>query len=172
VENFQNRMAVIYKRFSTLYKNQGGRAMSEIWKDIPEFEGFYQASNLGRIKRLFGVIKTKKRKRLTWYSMSEKCETLTVQERILSPGKDFNGYFKVNLNKNGKSKNYFVHRLVALAFIPNPENKPQVNHKDLDKINNNLSNLEWVTHQENISHAFANGMRGKLKSKNKNWAHI
>lgn len=68
------------------------------------------------------------------------------------------GYLRVALSKNGKSKAYFVHRLVAQAFIPNPENKQFVNHKDGDKTNNRMSNLEWCTKSENMQHAVKTGL--------------
>lgn len=74
------------------------------------------------------------------------------------------GYHIVCLHLNGKKKLTKVHRLVAQAFIPNPNNKPQVNHKDLDKTNNNVDNLEWVTGYENYLHAVANGVSKPQKS--------
>lgn len=104
----------------------------EIWKDIEGYEGLYQVSNLGRVKRLKG--------------------TYMSTERILKPRGNNTGYLQVHLCKNSKSKFDKVHRLVAQAFIPNPENKPQVNHIDENKTNNMVSNLEWVTVKENNNH--------------------
>ena len=109
--------------------------MEEIWKDIKEYEGLYQVSNLGRIKSL--------------------PRNGTVQVvKILNPCKDTYGYLRIKLSKNNKAKKYQVHRLVAQAFIPNPENKPQVNHLDGNKLNNYYKNLEWCTNGENQIHSY------------------
>lgn len=115
--------------------------MQEIWKDIEGYEGFYQVSNFGTIKSLSRYIKFGNKTR---YS----------NERILKFHKDKDGYKKVILQKSGKAQNYLIHRLVAQAFIPNPDNKPQINHKDGDKQNNKVDNLEWCTPSENMIHAF------------------
>lgn len=101
--------------------------MEEVWKDIKGYEGLYQVSNLGRVKRV-------------------------TTDRILKGSKDSIGYLRVNLHKNNIPSTEKVHRLVAEAFIPNLENKPQVNHRDEDKTNNMASNLEWMTAKENINH--------------------
>ena len=79
--------------------------------------------------------------------------------RSLRPGRDSGGYYTVSLCQLGKGKTYRVHRLLADNFIPNPETKGDVNHIDGDKNNNDLSNLEWNTRQENLSHAFRTGLR-------------
>lgn len=105
----------------------------EFWKDIKGYEGLYQVSNLGRVKSL---------KR--------------GSERILKPRVKSSGYIEVVLYKNSKPKNIRVNRLVAQTFIPNPEDKPQVNHIDEDKTNNMVSNLEWVTAKENMNHGTRN----------------
>lgn len=106
----------------------------ETWKDIEGYNGFYQVSNHGNMRsRYLGLTNLK-----------------------LQVDKD--GYFKISLMKDRKQKRYMVHRLVAMAFIPNPENKPCINHKDGDKKNNHVSNLEWVTISENTKHAFDNGL--------------
>lgn len=103
----------------------------EIWKDISGYECKYKISNYGRIKSLnYG--KTQKEK---------------IRKTQLNKG-----YAKVNLSKNGKVKHYLVHRLVAEAFIPNPNNLTEINHKDENKENNHVSNLEWCTHKYNMSY--------------------
>ena len=121
--------------------------MEEIWKDIKGYEGYYQVSNLGRIKSLGRYIFIiRNRGRQTYNQI--------VKEKILKTYKSSNGYLLVFLKKNNKTKSLFVHRAVATAFIPNIENKPQVNHKDGNKQNNCLDNLEWATHSENMQHAW------------------
>ncbi len=113
--------------------------MQEIWKDIPNYEGLYQISNLGRVKSLERIVK---------YNHS-KFSQKGMKERILST-KILNGYLAATLYKNKKRKSFLIHRLVANAFIPNPNNYPQVNHKDENKFNNNALNLEWCTNEYNI----------------------
>lgn len=121
--------------------------MEEIWKDVVGYEGYYQVSNLGRIKSL------------------ERRINSSVGTRVVKPQykKYFindKGYYTVNLSLKGKNKTISVHRIVSKAFIPNPENKPAVNHKDMNKLNNSLENLEWVTYQENTNHALENHSLG------------
>lgn len=99
--------------------------MQEIWRDIEGYEGLYQVSNMRRIKSLN-------------YRHTGK-EEIKKQQKIKS------GYLHVQLHKDGERKHYQVHRLVAQAFIPNPEGLPQVNHKDEDKTNNCVTNLEWCS---------------------------
>lgn len=117
----------------------------EVWKDIKGYEGLYQVSNLGRVKSL-------KRQRDVNLLYSN---TATVPEKILKYGTS-QGYLAVTLAKNKVNKKIRVHKLVALNFIPNPENKPYINHKDGNKHNNNVENLEWITPKENTKHAYAN----------------
>jgi hypothetical protein len=116
----------------------------EIWKDIEGYEGYYQVSNKGRVMSL---------------SREVVCNNSTrvIKERILNQviNKKL-GYKYVMLSKDNKQKNHRVHRLVAQAFIPNPESNPQVNHIDYDKTNNNASNLEWVSQSENMLHSYLN----------------
>lgn len=113
--------------------------MVENWKDIPGYEGLYQVSDKGNVKSL-------ERTRVG------KCGcTCVVKERILKPGKFKDGYLFVILCKNGENKMFTLHRLVALAFIPNddPEHKTQVSHLDESRDNNCASNLCWCTSKEN-----------------------
>lgn len=105
----------------------------EVWKDIKDYEGFYQGSNWGRVKSLERI----------------DCIGHHRKERILKPKKDKYGYLQVNLWKNGKKKTFTVHRLVTEAFIPNPNNLPCINHKDECKTNNNVNNLEWCDNKYN-----------------------
>lgn len=113
------------------------------WKPIKGFEGLYEISNAGNIRSFH----------------SREAKTLKTWE-----SKD--GYIRVSLRKNSKIYSKLVHRLVAKTFIPNPENKPQVNHIDGDKTNNKIDNLEWCTAKENIQHAYDTGLHKLLKGKN------
>ena len=116
----------------------------EVWKDVVGYEGLYQISNLARVKSL-----PKKKGYGIGYIQKEK---------ILKPANN-GDYLFVRLGKNGKYKNLFIHRMVAQAFIPNTENKCDVNHKNGIKTDNRLENLEWNTRQENIIHSFKNGLQ-------------
>lgn len=127
----------------------------EVWKDIGEckgyedYKGLYKVSNLGRVKNNRGLIK--------------------------SPELNHKGYYRVQLYNKGKRKNKRINRLVALAFIPNPNNYPMVNHKDENKLNNRVSNLEWCTNKyncnygtvrERIAKTLSKVMKGKYTSGN------
>lgn len=100
-----------------------------MWKDIENYEGLYQVNELGEVKSKRGILKPKPTK---W------------------------GYLQVGLYKNGVCKNFSVHRLVAKAFIPNPDNLLEVNHKDENKLNNTVENLEWCTRKYNINYGSHN----------------
>ena len=122
--------------------------MKEIWKDIKGYEGLYQVSSFGRVKSFDSIDKLGRIRK----------------GRILKGGKITHGYLKVKLYKNGIASHHRIHRLVAQAFIPNPENKSEVNHIDEDKTNNMLSNLEWVTRNENNNHGTRNERASKTMS--------
>lgn len=107
--------------------------MEELWCPIKGYEGFYGVSDQGRVRSLkFG------------------------KERILKPARDDCGYLVVNLYKNRERKMYYVHRLVSQAFIPNTNNLPEVNHKDENKENNSVQNLEWCTDKYNTNYGTRN----------------
>ena len=102
--------------------------MTEIWKNIEGYEGKYQVSNFGQVKSMIG------------------------QEKVLHPKKHRNGHLQIGLHKDKKRKTMYIHRLVAQAFIPNPDNLPCVNHKDENPNNNNVDNLEWCTQKYNCNY--------------------
>lgn len=125
--------------------------IKEIWKDIKEYEGYYQVSNLGRIKSLARKINT---------NTSNK--NRKTRNRILKPSG--NRYKIIRLRIDGIWKDEYIHRLVAQHFIPNPENKPQVNHKNEIISDNSVNNLEWCTAKYN-SNFKGNNYRRKEGSK-------
>jgi len=118
----------------------------EIWKDIEGYEDCYSISNFGRVKSKDRIVK------------HGEDSFLTLKSQLIKQGVHTEGYPSVVLSKNKKSSTKYVHRLLAQTFIPNPENKRCVNHKDGNKKYNRLFNLEWVTHQENSDHAITNGL--------------
>lgn len=107
--------------------------MIEIYKNIEGYEGLYQVSNLGNVKSLERINKNNRK----------------VKEKILKPLKLNTKYLSIVLCKNGKNNRFLVHRLVAQAFIPNPENKPCIDHINTDRTDNRVENLRWVTYKEN-----------------------
>lgn len=117
--------------------------MEEVWKDIVGYEGLYQISNLGRVK-----------------SLNYKH---TGKERILKDRKTNKGYLRAVLYKEGKQKQFLVHRLVAEAFVPNPENKPCIDHIDTNPLNNVCTNLRWVTQKENCNNSLSKEHYSKTK---------
>ena len=118
----------------------------ETWKPVKGFEKYYEASNTGKIKRRDG---------LTFYKDGR---VARFSETILRPTLNHKGYEKVYLSVESKKYSRYVHRLIAQTYIPNPENKITVNHKDCNKRNNAVENLEWLTNTENMQHAFASGI--------------
>lgn len=111
----------------------------EVWKDIPGFDGVYQASTLGNIRRVGGYVYGDNGKRY-------------YPGHVMALATDKDGYKTVGLMKDKKYKTYKVHRLVAMTFIPNPNNYPQINHKDERKDSNNVFNLEWCSNKYNMNY--------------------
>ena len=131
---------------------------NEIWKDVKGYEGLYQVSNLGRIK-------SSKRK-----VHAGRNRTRWQYERIMSNYRtNGNGYKIVGLNKEGKSKNKYIHRLVAETFLENPNNYKYINHKDENKANNCVSNLEFCTAQYNCTYNNLHKRNG-LKNRNNKYS--
>lgn len=114
-------------------------SLIETWKDVVGYDGLYKVSNFGRV-----------------YSIPRPSTKGGIKKQT-----DMNGYLRTILSKNHKKFNAGVHRLVAEAFIPNPDNKPTVNHIDGNKHNNNVNNLEWATNVEQLKHSFKIGLRKK-----------
>ena len=119
---------------------------NEVWKDVVGYEGLYKISNYGRIKTL---------ERYYFSGMYNSIKK-HQQEMIRKNEKTKNGYFRVALYKNGKTKRYLVHRLVAQHFIPNINNFSQINHKDENKENNYYKNLEWCNNKYNVNYGKRN----------------
>ena len=120
----------------TLTQNQACQArrsisIKETWEDIPGYVGIYKISNLGRAKRI-----------------------RIMSEKLIKPWKCTTGYWQLGLHKNGVKKTYNLHRLLAVVFLQNPTCLKQVNHKDGDKMNCSLENLEWCTASQNSRHAY------------------
>lgn len=123
--------------------------MKESWQPVQGYEGLYEVSDQGRVWSVDRVVERKSK----WGTMSK----LRVKGRILQPLNMNSGYPAANLSKGGKPKIYYVHSLVACAFIgPRPAGL-QINHKDCDKYNNAVENLEYITHAENVEHAVRAG---------------
>ena len=140
-----------------MYKNLSLEDIEgEIWKDIKGYEGLYQVSNMGRVKGIERYVKTKngivrhKKEKILKQGISSR-----LQRKSLT----------VILSREGVQKTFSVHRLIAIAFIPNPENKPQVNHINENPLDNRLTNLEWVTAKENANHGTRNERMGKAHQK-------
>ena len=122
----------------------------EIWKDIQGYEGHYQISNIGRVKSL-----ARKKNHIKGFAITK--------EIILKQQKNFDGYYNLSLKLNCCRKNYSIHRLVAIHFISNLDNKKEVNHINGIKQDNRVENLEWCTRRENIIHSFNTGLNAGNK---------
>ena len=125
--------------------------MKEIWKDINGYKGCYQISNLGRVKSL-GRYKNNPQGMKTYW----------VEERILKPQTNIHGRIYYSLKKDGLRKNHTAHRLVGIHFISNPNNLPQINHKDENPKNNIITNLEWCTPLYNTN--YGTGIERRVKN--------
>lgn len=136
--------------------------MQEIWKDIEGYEGFYQVSNKGNVKRVATVVCRHQPNKRDAYQ--------PIKEKILKHGKRKDGYLVVVLCKEGKCKSMLVHRLVATAFLPNTNNYPIINHKDENKQNNDFRNLEWCTHLYN--NTYNDTAKRRQMNKKKHWKLI
>lgn len=121
-------------------------ALPEMWKDVPTYEGLYMVSTYGRVYK---------------YPLASFTPTglpCIKKEKLMKSSPNQDGYYQLELRKNGKDKSWCVHKLVAFTFLENPLNKPQANHKDGNKSNNHLWNLQWATNAENIQHAYDIGL--------------
>lgn len=119
---------------------------TEIWKDVPELP--YKISNLGIVKR------------------DENSPHRHKGKQCVKPYLNNKGYLCINLYKNSKVYKFQIHRLIAIAFIPNPANLPEINHKDGNPLNNDIANLEWCTHQYNMQHAWDTGLHDRDRPAN------
>jgi hypothetical protein len=148
-----------YRNFSLdlIKRRINGVLYIEEWAAVFECPGVYEISTFGRLKKLGRWSRSKPRR---W-----------IPEKILAPVKDRKGYLRVSLKINGKRRNRYAHRLVAIAFIPQPDGKPDVNHKTCVKTKNHYSQLEWCTPQENNEHGKKHGLflgaNSKLSEKNR-----
>lgn len=125
----------------------------ENWKDIEGWEGFYQISDKGRVKSLSRLSKANRK----------------LKEKIMKLATQRGGYLAVTLRDGEYIVTKTVHRLVGKAFIVNPDNLPEINHKDGIKSNNCKENLEWCTKQDNMSHAISSGLISQFGENNPNW---
>lgn len=110
--------------------------MVEIWKDVEDYEGLYEVSNLGNV-----------RSKRFWCG-----NRYVYRDKVLKPGKCSSGYLQVIFSKNGKTESKLIHRLVANAFLQNINNYAEINHKDENKENNNVTNLEWCSRKYNMNY--------------------
>lgn len=132
----------------------------EEWRVVPGYEGLYEVSNTGRVRSFDRYVK---------YSNGQ---IHLHKGKVLSPGKNTKGYLFVILTCNRKRKTINVHRLVAIAFLPNPDNLPEVNHIDEDKTNNRVENLEWCDRNYNLNYGTARIRSRDTNIKNGYWSGL
>ncbi|MGR9130776.1 HNH endonuclease [Rhizobium leguminosarum] len=130
--------------------------MQDIWRPIPGYGDCYSASSDGRIMRTSP-------RNIPWRSTGERSRAKPFVPSKIGSYLHKSGYIQVRIGPTGQQRTATVHRLVALAFLPNPEGYRDVNHKDGNKQNNHVDNLEWMTHQENMKHAVKNGLQTILR---------
>lgn len=121
--------------------------IKEVWRDVKGLEGFYQVSNIGRIKSLVG-----------WNG-----HKYVRREKIILPTSDKEGRMRIKLYKFGEKINLKIHRVIAEAFIPNPNGYKVINHIDSNPSNNDISNLEWCTQKQNVIHGYRFGKHRKIQ---------
>lgn len=121
----------------------------ENWKSIDGYKGLYEVSNLGRVRSLDRIVGNR------WGKEHMR------KGYVMTSTRTSKGYLGIQLFSNGIKKSFKTHRLVASAFIPNPLNLDDVNHKDFDKSNNNVENLEWMSKEDNMQHARIGGRKAK-----------
>lgn len=122
---------------------------SEVWKPVKGYETLYKISDQGNVKSLDRKVRYEKNQKILTRKVNQKYKNKRINNR---------GYIEVRLSKDSICKTKMLHNLLAEAFIRNPHNKPYINHIDGDKTNNSLLNLEWVTHSENMKHAYRIGL--------------
>ena len=147
-------MKIIHQKTKTLTTRDNGRSSDAIspnfvyeeWRDVPSFVGVLQASNMGRIKRL------------SKYRNTKGGGKAYMPEKILAQAISTYGYYKLCISIDAKKYDLLAHRLIAEAFVPNPDNKHQINHINGIKTDNSIKNLEWVSSIENMKHAKLTGL--------------
>lgn len=119
---------------------------NEIWKPVKGYEGIYEVSNIGNVRSLDRSV-------IKYNALTKRDNILHIKGQIMKPSINKYGYYYLSLSKDGNRKSHLVHRLVAEAFIDNPNNLPQVNHIDENKLNNNVDNLEFITLEDNVKYS-------------------